>query len=73
VPLEIPLTIAWGKRDRILFPRQAKSAKKMLPQARFLSLPGCGHVPMADDPELIATVLMENSGTQAAQRLVAVS
>jgi len=42
-------------------------------RSRFLGLPGCGHVPMADDPELIATVLMENSGTQAAQRLVAVS
>ncbi|MGA2163677.1 MAG: alpha/beta fold hydrolase [Solirubrobacteraceae bacterium] len=72
-PLDIPLTIAWGKRDRILLPRQAKHAKQMLPQARFLSLPGCGHVPMADDPQLIATVLLENSGTPVTQRLTAVS
>jgi pimeloyl-ACP methyl ester carboxylesterase len=28
------------------------------PRTRFVSLPGCGHVPMHDDPDLIASVLL---------------
>jgi pimeloyl-ACP methyl ester carboxylesterase len=36
-------------------------AQRQLPQARFLSLPGCGHVPMTDDPALVAQILLEGS------------
>ncbi|UYM07192.1 alpha/beta fold hydrolase [Solicola gregarius] len=53
----VPTTIAWGTRDRVLPPRQAAIARRRLPAARHLSLPGCGHVPMIDDPELIVQVI----------------
>lgn len=53
----VPTTIAWGTRDRVLRPRQAEIARRRLPGARHLSLPGCGHVPMIDDPELVAQVI----------------
>jgi pimeloyl-ACP methyl ester carboxylesterase len=36
-------------------------AKAALPQARFLPLRGCGHVPMTDDPALVADVLLQGS------------
>jgi pimeloyl-ACP methyl ester carboxylesterase len=29
--------------------------------ARHIRLPGCGHVPMSDDPELVAGVLLRGS------------
>ena len=32
-----------------------------LPGARFVWLPDCGHVPMSDDPGLVAKVLLEGS------------
>ena len=61
----IPVTIAWGTRDRLLPPRQVLVAKACLPQARFLPLRGCGHVPMTDDPALVADVLLQGSTTLA--------
>jgi pimeloyl-ACP methyl ester carboxylesterase len=67
IPVEIPVTVAWAARDRILLPYQARIAERRLPQARHIRLPGCGHVPMADDPELVARVLLDGStpSTQA--------
>jgi pimeloyl-ACP methyl ester carboxylesterase len=62
IPDDVPVTIAWGSKDRILSPANATVARQRLPQARFLALPGCGHVPMTDDPELVARVLLEGSG-----------
>ncbi|HEY1966958.1 MAG TPA: alpha/beta hydrolase, partial [Pseudonocardia sp.] len=52
-------TIAWGDHDRILPPRQAQRAARLLPAAHHLPLPGCGHVPMSDDPELVAKVILD--------------
>jgi pimeloyl-ACP methyl ester carboxylesterase len=60
--LRVPVTIAWGTRDRLLLPRQAERARAALPQARHVPLPGCGHVPMRDDPDGIAALLREASG-----------
>jgi pimeloyl-ACP methyl ester carboxylesterase len=53
----VPTTIAWGTKDRILPYSQSKTARQRLPQARHVDLPGCGHVPMADDPELIVRII----------------
>ena len=61
VPDGIPVTIGWGTKDRLLPPRQVRVAKACLPQARFLPLRGCGHVPMTDDPALVADVLLQGS------------
>ena len=61
IPADFPVTIAWGTRDRLLPPRQVLVARQSLPQARFLPLRGCGHVPMTDDPALVADVLLQGS------------
>ncbi|WP_394822999.1 alpha/beta fold hydrolase [Pendulispora albinea] len=56
--IHVPVTIAWGTRDLLLLPQQAWRAKRLLPNARHVPLHGCGHVPMADDPEAVANVLL---------------
>ncbi|HEY0278110.1 MAG TPA: alpha/beta fold hydrolase [Solirubrobacterales bacterium] len=56
-----PVTIAWGRRDRILLKRQAERARRLLPGARFVPLDGCGHVPMTDDPRLVADTILRGS------------
>jgi pimeloyl-ACP methyl ester carboxylesterase len=61
IPDDVPVTIAWGAKDRILSPANARVARSRLPSARFLSLDGCGHVPMTDDPDMVAKVLLEGS------------
>jgi pimeloyl-ACP methyl ester carboxylesterase len=58
-----PTTIAWGEKDRLLiYSRQAPRARRALPEARHVTLHGCGHVPTWDDPEQVAAVI-----TQAAR------
>ncbi|MFI6849536.1 alpha/beta fold hydrolase [Kitasatospora sp. NBC_00085] len=55
----LPVTVAWGTRDRILLRRQGVRALHELADARLVRLPGCGHVPMSDDPELVARVIVD--------------
>ncbi|MFC9468232.1 alpha/beta fold hydrolase [Streptomyces coelicoflavus] len=62
----IPVTVAWGGRDRLLLPRQGIRAKRTVPHARLVRLPGCGHVPMNDDPALVARVVLDGSRAQEA-------
>ncbi|MEV5972795.1 alpha/beta hydrolase [Streptomyces sp. NPDC051921] len=57
----VPVTIAWGSRDRLLLRRQGVRAKHAIPGARLVRLPGCGHVPMNDDPALVARVILDGS------------
>lgn len=58
---DVPVTIAWGTRDRVLLRRQGVRAKKVIPAARLVRLPGCGHCPMNDDPALVARVVLDTS------------
>ncbi|MGW6981779.1 alpha/beta fold hydrolase [Streptomyces sp. NPDC054932] len=57
----LPVTIAWGSRDRLLLRRQGVRAKHTVPGARLVRLPGCGHVPMNDDPALVARVVLDTA------------
>jgi pimeloyl-ACP methyl ester carboxylesterase len=59
---EVPVTVAWGTRDRILPYRQAALARRLLPDARHVDLHGCGHVPMHDDPDLVTSVILATTG-----------
>jgi pimeloyl-ACP methyl ester carboxylesterase len=58
-PPKVPITIAWGDQDHILLPRQAQRAARLLPEARQIALPDCGHVPMIDNPELVARTILD--------------
>lgn len=54
-----PVTIAWGTRDALLFPKHAAHAKAELPQANIVRLVGCGHVPMRDDSMAVVRVIRD--------------
>ncbi|MEQ0559404.1 alpha/beta fold hydrolase [Amycolatopsis sp. NEAU-NG30] len=57
----VPVTVAWAERDRILARPRLADLRKVAPDGVFRVLPGCGHVPMNDDPALVARVLLEGS------------
>lgn len=57
--ITVPVTIAWGTRDRLLLPWQAARANRAVPGVHGVWLPGCGHVPMGDDPAMVAKVILE--------------
>ena len=52
-----PVTIAWGRRDRLLpYRLQAPRARALMPWATHVTL-GAGHVPFYDDPAAVAEVI----------------
>lgn len=59
--IRCPVTVAWGTRDRLLMPRQLARVRERLPEARLVSLEGCGHVPTWDDPERIGRLLLDRT------------
>jgi pimeloyl-ACP methyl ester carboxylesterase len=54
--VSVPVTLAWAEHDRLV-----KKPRKIPDGVRSLDLPGCGHVPTWDDPELVARVLLDGS------------
>lgn len=57
-PLPCPLTIAWCEEDATLPAAEyARNVGERIPQAAFKTIPGVGHVPMIDDPALVARVI----------------
>lgn len=57
--VDVPTTVVWGTKDRILPYRQAATAKKRLPGARHVALEGAGHVPMIDEPVRLVELVEE--------------
>jgi pimeloyl-ACP methyl ester carboxylesterase len=66
-PLPCPITIAWAENDRILpLDLCEPIVRDRLPRATFTILPGLGHTPTVDDPELVAsTILAVTCATKA--------
>ena len=62
-----PVTIAWGSRDPLLLPRQARHFMTQIPGARLVTLPGLGHTPMSDDPECLARLILEQTSAARAE------
>jgi pimeloyl-ACP methyl ester carboxylesterase len=61
-----PVLILWGTRDLLLPVRQGPRFAQRIPGARLVELPGLGHVPMADDAELVARAVLDFTSDSAA-------
>jgi pimeloyl-ACP methyl ester carboxylesterase len=59
--IRCPVLIVFGGRDRITPPHQARYFLDRIAGARLVELPGLGHVPMSDDPELVARTILDFS------------
>ncbi len=73
IPVEVPVTIAWAARDLVLPPWQAEVAKQVLPMAEHILMRGVGHVPMTDDPQFVAKILLRGSAPVASIAPIAVA
>ena len=62
----VPVTVAWGEKERLI-PAKARRPDELPAHARVVTLPGCGHSPMWDDPDLVTRTILEGAGTQARQ------
>lgn len=54
-PVDVSASVAFGSRDFTL----SRHVEQLPPGARVTSLPGCGHVPMPDDPDAVAAFIVE--------------
>lgn len=64
-----PVLLAWPEHDRLLpVRRHAARYLEEIPRAEFALLPQVGHVPMSDDPDLVARTILDfvdrHSGTE---------
>jgi pimeloyl-ACP methyl ester carboxylesterase len=55
-PITAPVTVAFGSRDLLLRPGSRRLGQ-LPPHTRSATLPGCGHLPMADDPAAVAALI----------------
>jgi pimeloyl-ACP methyl ester carboxylesterase len=66
-PVGAPVTVAFGSRDRLLLRRQSRHVDQLPPGTRIAALPGCGHVPMADDPDAVTAVVIQSASRAVAR------
>src|SRR5829696_383391 len=57
--IRAPVLVVWGTRDRLTLPRQATRWVAAIPGAELRWLPGLGHLPMLEDPELVAHTIRD--------------
>ena len=58
---QAPVTIGWGRNDRVTFPGQAKRAVKLFPDARLHWFEHCGHFPHWDRPDEAVRLILETT------------
>lgn len=59
--IDVPVTMAFGTRERLLSKRGGRRREELPPHTRWRELPGCGHMPTWDDPALVARVILETT------------
>jgi pimeloyl-ACP methyl ester carboxylesterase len=59
--LDVAATVAFGSRDFLLLPHQSRRLDQLPPRTRVDSLPGCGHVPIGDDPDAVAALIVRSA------------
>src|SRR5262249_34649056 len=53
-----PTLLVSGRGDKIVDPKHASEAAKLLPQARYVSVRRCGHAPQMEKPWLINRLVL---------------
>jgi abhydrolase domain-containing protein 6 len=57
--LQTPTRIVWGERDNLLPIANAEQLRAAMPNSSVLRLPGIGHIPMIEAPEVVAQDYLE--------------
>jgi pimeloyl-ACP methyl ester carboxylesterase len=57
LPTEAPVTVAFGTRDRVLLRRRSRHLDELPGGTVLATLPGCGHLPTADDLPAVAALI----------------
>jgi pimeloyl-ACP methyl ester carboxylesterase len=56
-----PITVAFGTHDRMVRARSMRFTDQLPAHTNFVTLPDCGHVPMSDNPVLVAQTILDGT------------
>ena len=62
-PVEVPVTLLWGGRDRVLDVSHIEEYERAIPNSRRRVVPHWGHYPMIEHPDGFAEVVAEVART----------
>jgi pimeloyl-ACP methyl ester carboxylesterase len=65
--IRVPVTVAFGSRDRVIPPVLARRRAQLPPQTRWIEIKHAGHVPMFDEPGAVVALLLHASGPHAGE------
>ncbi len=57
--IQVPTLILWGEGDRILGTKDAARFHRAIPQSKLMWVPGCGHIPHLEKPNITAAAILE--------------
>ena len=62
--MKVPAAILWGDKDTLTPVEQALDLRALLPSDTALTLlPGLGHIPQIEDPDMFNDALLKALGT----------
>ncbi len=60
--IKVPVTVIWGEQDRLCMPAGAEQLAEAVPQTKVVMLPGVGHTPQVEAPEVVVSAIAELAG-----------
>jgi pimeloyl-ACP methyl ester carboxylesterase len=60
--IKVPVSVIWGEADRLCPADGAELLAERLPHARIAMLPGVGHTPQIEAPEVVVGAISELAG-----------
>jgi len=60
--IDCPLLLVWGERDRMVFTTGAERVLRTVDYSDIEVIPGCGHCPQVEVPDVLAALLLDFPG-----------
>ena len=60
--VQTPTLVAWGDDDRVVPISSAQTYERSMPNARLVTIEGCGHFADFEQPDALAALVTEHIG-----------
>lgn len=63
--LKVPTTLLWGEGDKLFSVKQSERASQLIPHAKLVRLPSCGHYPQWEKPQALVDAVQAQTSVRA--------
>lgn len=67
--ITVPVTVAFGSRDIVMLPWLARWSGELPDHTRWVTMPGCGHLQVFDDPSAVVDLVLASTKPDRAEDL----